>query len=357
MVRNIKIRKTISIEYSDLKSLKPFLDATGNNLSLALRKLIESYNEKVNNSSISDSQQKLMMLRSQVVDNRIAELIPGPLIRWMLKMNPGVPPLGVFRVIIEKMPKLVGLENVSISDYIQLVGIFKELFGFQIHQHIEHDPDFKKIKIFYEADDYLHLRGTVINFSSLLAHDPFKLKIIKIIDSPTLFIVDCEPCSSEEEAFRSVKNFFGDRWLMLEEIQKNLTTWNHLVKILRADHYEDVILNREILLQIIRSNEFSYPLSNMISNIYGVSVEDTGYQEITRMIEEVFISNGILDRIESNNDEMKIFYKFDDDKIINTVNETILRTLQLSGQAFTIKKNSKITIMNRLPELKCSITD
>jgi len=41
----MKIRRTISIDKGDLDTLKPFLDANGGNLSLALRQLISEYRQ------------------------------------------------------------------------------------------------------------------------------------------------------------------------------------------------------------------------------------------------------------------------------------------------------------------------
>ncbi|MFZ3170191.1 MAG: hypothetical protein WA130_21475 [Candidatus Methanoperedens sp.] len=192
----MKIRKTISMESNDLKTLKPFLDATGDNLSLALRKLIESYNEQKSMSSISGAAQQKMILRNQIVENRIAELIPVPLVKWFVKTSTGVPPLGTFRQIIEKFPKLLGIEKIALSDYIKMIKLYEEIFGYQIHQHIEADPEYKNIKIYFEAENPDDLKGTVVNYCSMLAHNPFNLKIIKVVESPNLYIVDYEKCHS-----------------------------------------------------------------------------------------------------------------------------------------------------------------
>lgn len=343
----MKIRKTISLDSDDVKTLKPFLESNGNNLSLALRKLIESYKQQTSLNSITGDRQKTILLRSQIIDNRIAELIPVPLMKWMLKMSIGVPPLGTFRPIIEKFPKLLGMESISLEGYLGMINLYGDIFGLQIHQRAEYDPDFKKIKIFYETEDPNDLKSAMVTYSCLLAHNPFRLKLKKLIDSPNLIIIEYEQCNSEEEAYRSIKDYFGHKSLMLEEIQNNISFWNSLVQIMKADNYENVILNREILLNLSQSHEFSYQINNLISFVYGLSADEADFRQIMRMIEEIFVTSGLLLKIENNEVELRIFHRFEDEKIINTINETIIKTLGISCQTFKIKKGSKITILNR----------
>jgi hypothetical protein len=298
-------------------------------------------------NNITGDQQKKIMLRSQIIDNRIAELIPVPLIKWMFRISVGVPPLGIFRPIIEKFPKLLGMDNISLIDYLRMINVYSDIFGVQIHQSVEFDPDFKKIKIFYEGEDLDELKSAMVNYSCMLAHNPFRLKLKKITDSPNLIIIEYEQCNNEEEAYRSIKDYFGHHSLMLEEIHNNISFWNTLVRIMKADNYENVVLNREILLNLSKSHEFSYQLNNLILFVYGVSADEADFKQITRMIEEIFVTSGLLLKIENNDVELRIFHRFDDEKIINTVNETIIKTLGISCQPFKIKKGGKITILNR----------
>lgn len=343
----MKIRKTISLDNDDVKTLKPFLESSGNNLSLALRKLIESYKQQTSMNSITGDAQKKIMLRNQIIENRIAELIPVPLIKWMFKMSIGVPPLGTFRSIIEKFPKLLGVENISLADYLRMVNVYSDIFGLQIRQHVESDADFKKIKIFYEGEDTDILKSAMINYSCMLAHNPFRLKLKKMTDSPNLIIIEYELCNSEEEAYRSLTDYFGQKSLMLEEIQNKISFWNTLVRIMKADNYENVVLNREIFLKLSRSQEFSYQLNDLFSFVYGVSADEVDFRKIISMSEEILVANGLLIKIENNDVEIKIFHKFDDENIINTINETIIKTLEISCQPFKIRKGGKITILNR----------
>lgn len=344
----MKIRKTISLDSDDVKTLKSFLESNGNNLSLALRKLIESYKQQTTMNSITGDQQKKIILRNQIIENRIAELIPVPLMKWMLKMSIGIPPLGTFRPIIEMFPKMLGLEKFSLAEYLPMINIYSDIFGLQIHQRAEYDPDFKKIKIFYETEDPNTLKSAMVTYSSLLAHNPFKLKLKKLIESSNLTIIEYEQCDSEEEAYRSVKEFFGQKSLMLEDIQNNIYFWNNLVRIMKADNYENVILNREILLNLVQSHEFSYQLNNLIALVYGLSADEADFRKIIGMIEEIFVTCGFLYRIENNDVELRIFHRFDDIKIINTLNETIIKTLGISSYLFKIKKVGKITILNQI---------
>lgn len=341
----MKQRKTISLDNDDLKTLKPFLDETGNNLSLALRKIIALYKQQTSNN-ITEDQKKIIMIRNQIIENRIAELIPIPLFKWMANLNLGVPPLGVFRSLIEKFPKIVGMEGITIADYVKMINIYNDIFGIYNRQHVESSPDFKKIRITYESEDPENLKSAVVNFSSLLSHNPFKLKIKKIVESPGFYIIEYEQCSSEEEAHRSIKDHFGHKWLMLEDIQNNIHFWNNLFRILKADNYEDIIINRDILVQLLKSCDFSYQLNNLISSVYGVSIEETNYQQVIRMIEELLVTNGLIYKIECSDSKIRIYHKFDDENIINTVNDTIIKTLEISGQLFKIKTSSKNTVLS-----------
>ncbi len=70
----MKVRRTISIDKKDLDALKPLLDTNGNNLSHAVRNLIKEHSERVNMSKITGDQQKMMVVRNQIIENRIGAL-------------------------------------------------------------------------------------------------------------------------------------------------------------------------------------------------------------------------------------------------------------------------------------------
>lgn len=342
----MKVRRTISIDKKDLDALKPLLDSNGNNLSHALRHLIKEYSEKVNLSKISGDQQKMMVLRNQIIENRICALVPYQLLQWLLKNNQCVPPLGTFRVMMEKYTKMFGIENFTFNDYLKMINSQLDVFGYQYRQRIEVSPDLGNIRISFEGENSEHLKGVVINYSCLLSHHPIKLKTKKFMQSPNLIIVDYGPCSSEDEAFRSVMKHFGTNQFIVDDIQSNIGFWKMAVDIMKADHYEDVILSREILMDIFKSREFSDHLCHLISIIYSASVEDTDCKNITAYIEEICKTNGLIYKMENNENEIRIFHKFDDKSVIHTINKTILKTLDIAGHHFDIKKGDKITTLS-----------
>lgn len=343
----MKVRKTISIDKTDLDTLKPLLDSNGNNLSRAIRHLMNEHKQKTNMSRISDDRQKMMVLRNMIIENRICALIPYPLLQWLIKTNQCVPPLGTFRVIMEKYTKLFGIENFTLNDYIRLINTHLDIFGYQYRQHIEASPDLRKIKISFEGENSEHLKGVVINYSCLLSHDPIKLKTKKFMESPNLIIVDYEPCSSEEEAYESVLKHFGNNQFIIDEIQSNIWFWRSAASILKADHYDDVIISRQILLDLLKSREFSDHLCNNISDIYSTSFEDAEYSNIASCISEICRTNGLIHKMEHDENEIVIFHKFNDKGIIHTINETILKTLGVAGHHFELKKGDKMTVLRR----------
>lgn len=341
----MKVRRTISIDKKDLDALKPLLDTNGNNLSHAVRNLIKEHSERVNMSKITGDQQKMMVVRNQIIENRIGALIPYPLLQWLLKTNQCVPPLGTFRVMMEKYTKMFGIENLTINDYIKMINGHLDVFGYQYRQRIEVNPDLSNIRISFEGENSEHLKGVVRNYSCLLSHHPIKMKPKKFIESPNLIIVDYEPCKSEDEAFRSVMKLFGTNQFIVDDIQSNIEFWKMAVDIMKADHYEGVILSREIMTDILKSREFSDNLCQLISVIYSESVEDTDCKNITGYIEEICRTSGLIYKMEIKENEIRIFHKFDDKGVIRTINETILKTLDMAGHHFKMKKGDKITIL------------
>jgi len=291
-----------------------------------------------------------MVLRNQIIETRIAALIPYPLLQWMIKTNQCVPPLGTFRVILEKYTKMVGIENLTFKDYVKMISGHLDVFGYQYRQRIEVSPDLRNIRISFEGENSEHLKGSVKNYSSLLAHHPIKLKPKKFIESPNLIIVDYEPCNNEDEAFRSVMKLFGTNQFIVDDIQSNIGFWKMAVDIMKADHYEGVILSREIMKDILKSREFSDHLCQLISLIYSASVEGTDCKNITAYIEEICKTSGLIYKIDYNENDIRIFHKFDDKGVIRTINETVLKTLELAGHNFKMKKGDKITILSQSSE-------
>ena len=331
------------MDRSDIETLKPFLAANSNNLSKTLRQIIREYRLQTSMSKTTADQHKLMELRNQIIEDRIAELVPVPLVKWLAKSSQGVPPLGTFRVIAEKYAKLIRIDNISLNDHIDMIKIF----GYPIRQNVEMGADPRSMRISFEAEDADQLKYSVMNFSCMLAHHPLTLKIGKVIESPNLVKVEYEQCSSEEEAYKSVTEHFGRDQLILDEIKNNIQFWRNAVNILKADHYEDVIMSREVFLKILKSHEFSDHLNNLVSSIYGVAIKDIGSQSIIRFIGEILKANGLIYRIEHDENEIQVYHKFDERNINRIINRTIIKTLRKSDQHFVIGKEDKMTILSR----------
>jgi hypothetical protein len=115
----------------------------------------------------------------------------------------------------------------------------------------------------------------------------------------------------------------------------------------KADNYEDLIISRNILLQLINFREFSEQLNQLFSSIYGKHIEDSDHRDIIRHIGTIFQTNGLIHRVEQHNDEIMIYHVFDDRRIIDVLNETIIKTLGASGQKFNIKKGAKLTLFTK----------
>ncbi|HIH44984.1 MAG TPA: hypothetical protein HA257_07930 [Candidatus Methanoperedenaceae archaeon] len=343
----MKERKSISIDRKDLETLKPFLASSGDNLSLAIRNLIEHYRSANRISTVTGDQQRLMMLRNQIIEERIAVLVPVPLIKWLLRRMPGVPPLGTFRVLMEKYTRLLGKDSLSLRDYIEMVNAQSEIFGHRIQQHVEIAPDTKNLRISFEAEDADHLKGLVLNYSCMLAHHPLKLKTKKVDESPNLIIVEFGTCDSEDEAYASVIANFGQNAVLYEEVSDNVRFWRTAANIIRADRHDCVIISSDTLLALMKSRDFSDELYRLISIIYCVSVEDCGYDELLGHINDLCSANGLLTRIEHDQNEIKVYHKFGDAGVIQSVNDTIIRTLGTAGMRFMPKKEGKITILGR----------
>lgn len=312
----MKVRRTISIDHKDLEVLKPFLDSTDNNLSKAIRQLIEEYKKQTNLNTITGDMQKVMMLRNQIIENRIAELIFVPLVKWLARKCPFVPPLGTFRVFTEKYTKLLGMENFTIDNYIKIANANRDLFGSEIKHNIEINHKSQNIRILFEAEDSDYLKWSAMNFSCIFAHNPLKLKTKKVVRSPNLIIIDYEQGSNEEEAYKTVIEHFGPDQIFYDEIQTNMQYWKNVVKILKADHYEDLIISKDIFKELFKSHDFSDQLNNLISSIYNISIEND-YKNIAQFIDEILRTNGFIYRIEQGCDELRLFHKFDDKDIIS----------------------------------------
>ncbi|MDF1530790.1 MAG: hypothetical protein P1P72_00510 [ANME-2 cluster archaeon] len=140
---------------------------------------------------------------------------------------------------------------------------------------------------------------------------------------------------------------FGYYQLLMDELLNNIEFWRIIVNILKADNYQDIIISRDIFLQLIKSNDFSDDLCSLITMIYGVSIEDEDCINVAKYISEICETNGLIMRIENIDDEIKIYHRFNEMNIINLANDTIIRTLEISGNHFMIKKSGKVTMLSR----------
>lgn len=154
-------------------------------------------------------------------------------------------------------------------------------------------------------------------------------------------------CSSEEEAYRSVVENFGYDQFVFDEIQGNIQFWGNIARILKADNYDNIVVSREIFLQLLKSHDFSDQLNHLISIVYGICIEDTGYRDIVRYIGEICRTSGLIHKIEHNDDEIWVYHKFSDGNLIHLVNSTIIKTLKTANQHFNLRKEDKMTVLSR----------
>lgn len=343
------VRKTIALDSLHLGMLKPLLEEKKGNLSLAVRDLILKYSK----GELASSQTGRM--RDFIVDSKIGRIVPVPIVKWFMQHTTGCLPsrVGCYRVLMDKYFNEIGAkEKFDLAKLADNINQLLEIFGDPHREYIILDdrkyPKF--IQITFELDCPDELENTAKFMCYMYAHEPAKLKPVKVVRSPTYIKVDFEHCESEEEAYRGVLDFFGQDQILFDELDKNPEYWRNLATITRAFNYDSVFLPRSYFNNLMRDENTDEDLDHAFEAICGELASNLTFDELIESFNRMGRAFGLIRKIDHDGERIAIYYTIDNTGLIERLNKWMLSTLQKYNHKFQVESCGKVSRLGRESE-------
>jgi len=346
----MKIRKTISLEKEDYEALEPLLRENRGNFSRAIRRLIRDRHrktdlrERVKKGPLTpeEIERHRKELRDLMVERNLGWLNPPNFMVWTLQTLDGVVlPMGIFRNTFDRIfPELFGIENVTIESFARYVNALNRLTGPGGLMHITYDDPASptSVKIHYEMQS----PGDIMMFakagSHMLAHSPLLLKPVKMTGTQTFVNVEYAPAASEEEAHEALVSHFGHNQRLFESILKNPGWWRRLMEFLELCDGPPVVLDRPEFLGILKCEDVTGRLISLCEKSLGSSISDVSLDELLSALEKIGIAGGLLKKIESDSEGIKVYYAFNDPAAANILSSFLQKVLEKAGHRVKVKR-------------------
>jgi|GEM_PF-4102985 hypothetical protein len=342
----MKIRKTISLEEEDFDSLEFLLKKNDGNFSKAIRELIRNNSSKRDVISLkkplspNDLKEERKEIRNLLIEKKLFCSVPMDLLGYWLKLVAGmIPPLGYYRFLFDRIfPDFIGVEKVDIKTYSEYVNTYTYLTGSWGRQSITYDdpknPTWVKIRIEMS-------RGQVEPIAALatyiVAHEPLRLKPVKVTRSPTFIDVDCVVAESEDEAYKGVVEHFGFNQDIYEGLQRDPDYWRGVFKMAKLYDNSLAIFGLQDFLKIQKGESHDSAILT-IERILGSAITEVPLEKLLAAIEMIGRINGMIKKIDVDEEKIKIYFTFHDSNFAQRISCCTLNILENAGHKFTLKK-------------------
>lgn len=329
------VRKHISFEKKDLDKIKPFLEKHNGNFSAAIREVIDH--------AINPKPMLIYSDRVVLFDYETADYL-------LRKAQLLLPEKELLYEIAD--PKLFN----SISGALEYFNMkYKELgwgLDFVISSDNDTVPTNAVITITGENDYLIDLASKI--FSLFIAQ--MKHMGIEDISRRTKSIrISYRLRDRIETAFSDLFSHFGVMNELFSEVEKKPDFWISIVNKFRDsnynmvavhfNHYEDLLAKRtpigEIGIELLAKRP-----------IKGIPL-----REFLHLMKEVYETAGVVDRIDINIDNLKVFHSYRNPRAIDTLKKILLHLMEMNGHTYTAISTRNLIILNHMPEIGIRISE
>lgn len=334
-------RRNITLEKKHLNILSPFLEKNQGNISATIREIIDFTDLMIkSHGSIENAIDDAISIE-RIENQRM--LVDQVIWQWLLECSRGMLPE---KKIAESL-----IEPQFYSDIKDLAAQFNNLcikLGW-------------KTKIsFKEPMTYILSSGSE-NQRELIA----KLICSGLIDQNigirafshrySFTKLDLVERNNHNEAYNDFVTYLGDLDTSIHEIRSRPELWNRLIKAHIQTDYQMVTIHRTDYEHLISGIESD--AANIFSIFSGMPCMDINLQQLLPLIKSVFETSRIIDRIEIDQDTLRIFHSYSTEKAIKATTMTILNILEQNGYHYEAIQVSSIITLSHKTEINGRITE
>ena len=334
-------RRNITLEKKHLDILSPLLKKNQDNISASIREIIDFADIMIKSyGSIENAIDDAVSIE-RIENQRL--LVDQAIWQWILECSRGLlPEKGIVESLIEPH---------FFSDIEGLATQFNDLC---INLGWKTKINFKEPIIYILSGGSENQRELIAKLICSCLIDQ-KIGINVLSHRYSLTKLEMVERNSQNEAYNDCLTHLGYLDTSINEIKSRQEFWNYLIKTHIYNGYQMVTVHRKNYEQL---NSGIKPVDTDIFSIFsGMPCININLQQLLPVIKSVFETSGIVDRVEIDQDTLKIFHSYTIDKAIKATTRTVLNILEQNGYHYEAIQTSSIIILQHKTEIDGRITE
>jgi predicted hydrocarbon binding protein len=350
-------RKHIAMEDDFLKKLEPLIVKNEGNLSAAMRDAIELADIALKTYGSKDKAVSAIIkgdsggTRDQCLALGQCIVTPSQTFHWLLEQSRGllIDPDTLIDIIdpfkITSLPQLQDSLNDKLSG-----------FSWQTAIRIEHDDALNpnKASVLIKGN-YRNRLEFIAGIIGLYLANYKDMGIISVRRRMGCMKMDLQKKKNPEEAYADLLIHFGNFQDIHKELNDRQDFWRNLIREHSATNYNLVTLHRNFYEDLLVGK-----IPKAIMTIEAVSrrpVEEMPLQELLRNLKQVSETSRIINRIDIEEEIIKIHHGYRNMRAADRVKEIFLGIMEASGYIYSAQLTSNLIILHHQPEVEKRILE
>ncbi|HEY9246929.1 MAG TPA: hypothetical protein VIO11_08800, partial [Candidatus Methanoperedens sp.] len=350
-------RKHIAMEDEFLKKLEPLIEKNSGNLSAAVREAIELTDTALKTYGSIDKAMSAIIsrdgagVRNQCIKLGRCMIAPSQTFHWLLEQSKGL--------VIDPDTLIDIIDPFKITSLPQLQDSLNNMFmefGWQTEIQIEYDDELYpgKASVIIKGNHRNRLEF-IAGIIGLYLASYKDMGIASIRRRMGCMKMHLQKRNNQEEAYADILANFGYYHDILNEINLKPDFWRNLIREHIATNYSLVTLHRNFYEDLLIGK-----IPKAIMTIEAVSrrpVEEMPLQELLRTLKHVAETSRIINRIEFEEDAVKVYHGYRNMRAADRVREIFLGIMEASGYIYTAQLTSNLMILRHQPEVERKINE
>ncbi|HEY9247429.1 MAG TPA: hypothetical protein VIO11_11330 [Candidatus Methanoperedens sp.] len=334
----MSIRKNISLEKGHLKKLEPLILKHNGNFSAAMREIIDLID-----TMIKDPDAATGMIEGLKTDNNLTETA----IYWLIRQAHG-------RLIDQEIINSI-LDSSKIALLADLESYLNEIASgaswqtkIRIYEYDDNmNPSQVKVTLTGNNAPKMEFIGSII--SSFLVKQK-KQEIVSLKRASNTITINYSKQANANIAGQSLVDHFGQMEDTISEISRKEDFWKCIVNLYKQTNYNMVTIPKNYYNELLMGEEAPSYLTASIEAIHKVPIRDIPLENLISTMKSVYEYMGIVERIDIDDNTLKIYHGYTDVRAINAIEKILLNVLNANGARYKSRCSENLIVMNPVEE-------
>jgi len=139
---------------------------------------------------------------------------------------------------------------------------------------------------------------------------------------------------------------FGQLEDIASEISKNEDFWKCIVNLYKQTNYNMVTIPKNYYNELLIGKEAPGYLTASIEAIHKVPISEIPLENLISTMKSVYEYMGIVERIDVDDNTLKIYHGYTDTRAINAIEKILLNVLNANGAKYKSRCSENLIVMS-----------